>query len=129
MTNPATTPTADGQVRVPIGVGIDTSRYGHYAAFLHHHNQVAAAALPFSESATGYAQLRGRLQQIAQRHTHVSFHIRVDAAGQYADNLLHFLQQLVRDPQTQTCAIPLCTISLSWGDPQRNKNYRVALWE
>jgi hypothetical protein len=34
-----------------IGVGIDTSRYGHYAAFLRDDQQPAAAELPFPESA------------------------------------------------------------------------------
>ena len=41
-----------------IGVGIDTSRYGHYAAFLRDDLQSAAAELSFPESAQGYAQLR-----------------------------------------------------------------------
>jgi len=69
-----------GQV-ARIGVGIDTSRYGHYAAFLRDDLQPAAAELQFAESATGYAALRQRLQ-------------RLDAAGDNADNLLHFLHAL-----------------------------------
>ena len=69
-----------------VGVGIDTSRYGHYAAFLRDDLQPAAAELSFAESAAGYAQLRQRLEQIAQRHGAVQFLIRLDAAGQYADN-------------------------------------------
>ena len=48
---------------VRIGVGIDTSRYGHYAAFLRDDLQPAADELPFAESAAGYAQLRQRLEQ------------------------------------------------------------------
>src|SRR5438552_9772535 len=85
---PAPAPTAR------LGVGIDTSRYGHYAAFLRDDLQPAAAELSFAESAAGYAQLRLRLEQIAGRHGPVSLVIRLDAAGQYAENLLHFLHQL-----------------------------------
>jgi hypothetical protein len=36
-----------------IGVGIDTSRYGHYAAFLRDDLQPAAEELAFPESAAG----------------------------------------------------------------------------
>ena len=77
-----------------VGVGIDTSPYGHYAAFLRDDLQPAAAELQFAESAAGYAQLRQRLEHIAQRQGPVHFLIRLDAAGQYADNLLHFLHSL-----------------------------------
>ncbi|HKB38575.1 MAG TPA: transposase [Gemmataceae bacterium] len=119
---PATSPPAR------IGVGIDTSRYGHYAAFLRDDLQPACAELQFAESAQGYAQLRHRLGLLAGRHHAVCFAIRLDAAGQYADNLLHFLHQLARHPQQQTCAWPNSTITLSSGDPHRNKNYRAALF-
>ena len=40
-----------------IGVGIDTSRYGHYAAFLRDDLQTAAPELAFAESGAGYQQL------------------------------------------------------------------------
>ncbi len=103
------------------GVGIDTSRYGHYAAFLKDDLQRAADELAFPESAAGYDQLRQRLQRIAQRHGPVHFVVRLDAAGQYADNLLHFLHQLGR---ADAGAGPF-TLALSCGDPQRNKNYRA----
>ena len=106
------------------GVGIDTSRYGHYAAFLKDDLQPAADELAFPESAAGYDQLRQRLQRIAQRHGPVHFVVRLDAAGQYADNLLHFLHQLGR---ADAGAGPF-TLALSCGDPQRNKNYRAALF-
>ena len=46
------------------------------------------------------------------------FFVRLDAAGQYADNLLHFLH---------TRASSFC-FTISCGDPQRNKNYRAALF-
>lgn len=118
----ATSPTAR------IGVGIDTSRYGHYAAFLRDDLQPAADELQFPESAHGYAQLRQRLELLAQRHPAVSFVVRLDAAGQYADNLLHFLHHLARHPDHQACAIPHAGITISCGDPQRNKNYRAALF-
>jgi transposase len=106
---------------VRIGVGIDTSRYGHYAAFLRDDLQPAADELSFAESGDGYALLRERLQRIARLHPALSFVVRVDAAGQYADNLLHFLQGLGG-------AIPNAHLTLSCGDPQRNKNYRAALF-
>jgi transposase len=102
----------------PIGVGIDTSRYGHYAAFLRHDLEQAAGELQFVESAAGYAQFRDRLQQIVARHGNVPFFVRLDAAGQYADNLLHFLHSLA----------PSFRVTISCGDPQRNKNYRAALF-
>jgi transposase len=119
-----TTPSrASGQPRC-IGVGIDTSRYGHYAAFLRDDVQPAAADLQFAESAKGYASFRQRLEQIVERHGAGHFIIRLDAAGQYADNLLHFLHSLTAasgwDQRT--------TVSISCGDPQRNKNYRAALF-
>src|SRR5262249_47446424 len=102
-----------------IGVGIDTSRYGHYAAFLRDDLQPAAAELSFVESTVGYAPLRQRLEQIVQHHGPVHFTIRLDAAGQYADNLLHFWQGLFPPGPDGT---RLATCSISCGDPQRNKN-------
>jgi transposase len=107
------------------GVGIDTARYGHYAAFLRDDLQPAAAELAFAESAVGYGQLRQRLERIVQRDGPVHFLVRVDAAGQYADNLLHFLQRL-GTPTGDTPAV--FALTLSCGDPQRNKNYRAALF-
>jgi hypothetical protein len=106
---------------VPVGVGIDTSRYGHYAAFLREDLQPAAAELPFVESAPGYAQLRERLEQLAARHGCVHFIVRLDAAGQYADNLLHFLHRL-GNPEADAARLANATFSISCGDPQRNKN-------
>jgi transposase len=99
-----------------IGVGIDTARYGHHATFLRPDLQPAAADLDFAESAAGYQQLRQRLQTIAGRLGTVHFHFRLDVAGAYADNLLAFLHAW---PQPKT---------ISCGEPQRNKNYRVALF-
>jgi hypothetical protein len=102
---------------VCIGVGFDTSRYGHYAAFLHADLRAAAADLMVAESALGYQQLRQRLEAIAAKNAgRVHFHMRIDVAGCYADNLLAFLHAL---PYSKT---------ISCGDPQRNKNYRVAIF-
>jgi hypothetical protein len=70
-----------------IGVGIDTSRYGHYAVFLKDDLQPAADELAFAESATGYALLQQRLQGIVGRYQPLSFAVRLDVAGPYADNL------------------------------------------
>src|SRR5438045_2101644 len=56
---------ADAPTLVPIGAGFDTSRYGHYAAFLRADLQPAAADLKVVESALGYQQLRERLDAIA----------------------------------------------------------------
>jgi transposase len=102
---------------VPIGAGFDTSRYGHYAAFVRADLEPAAADLMVVESALGYRQLRQRLDAIAAKHDgHVHFHMRIDVAGCYADNLLAFLHAL---PYSKT---------ISLGDPERNKNYRVAIF-
>jgi transposase len=111
-----------------IGVGIDASRYGHYAAFLRDDLQPAADELSFAESAAGYALFRQRLQRIVQRHGPVHFIVRLDAAGQYADNLLHFLHSLRTPPTAGADALGLAFFSVSCGDPQRNKNYRAALF-
>jgi len=116
---------------VPIGVGIDTSRFGHYAAFLRDDLQPAAAELQFVESGSGYAQLRQRLEQLASRHPHVHFLVRLDAAGQYADNLRHFLHQLGNpqpDPAAEAAPLANASFSIPCGDPQRNKNYRAAIF-
>jgi transposase len=121
-------PPSTGHPAVRFGVGIDTSRYGHYAAFLDQDQQPAAPELAFAESAPGYAQLRRQLERLARPHPACHFSIRLDAAGQYADNLLHFLQQLADEPSSPISAIPNTHITVSCGDPQRNKNYRAALF-
>ena len=120
---PRPVPTPQAPARV--GVGIDTARYGHYAAFLTDDLQPAAEELQFPESAAGYGQFRQRLERLGQRHGPVHFVVRLDAAGQYADNLLHFLQRLGQP--TADGPAPF-TLTLSCGDPQRNKNYRTALF-
>src|SRR5262245_48889588 len=124
--SPSASPSATGLRR--FGVGIDTSRYGHYACFLGDNLQPAAAELPFAESAAGYRQLHERLQGILQRHGPVHFVIRLDAAGQYADNLLHFVHSLAHSLVGAVDATTAVAVSVSCGDPQRNKNYRAALF-
>jgi transposase len=109
-----------------LGVGLDTSRYGHYAAFLHEGLQPAADELSFAESGAGYALLRQRLERLQQKHGPLHFVVRLDAAGQYADNLRHFLQQLAAPAADGAPAA--FHLTLSCGDPQRNKNYRAALF-
>jgi transposase len=122
------TPAARDPSAVRFGVGIDTSRYGHHACFLRHDLQPAADELAFAESAQGYDRFRQRLVHLAARHDAVTFVIRLDAAGQYADNLLNFLPHFDRASGKPTHAIANATVLLSWGDPQRNKNYRAALF-
>ncbi len=122
----STQPSPNPPVR--IGVGIDASRYGHYAAFLRDDHQPAVPELQFIESAEGYTHFQHRLEKVARQHHAVSFAIRLDVAGQYADNLLVFLQRLAKDPQSQACVIANSTITISAGDPQRNKNYRAAIF-
>src|SRR6516225_2197362 len=111
-----------------VGVGIDTSRYGHYAAFLRDDLQPAAPELQFAESAAGYALLRQRLECIAQRHPPAHFVVRLDAAGQYAENLLHFLHRLATPPADPLAPAARLALTISCGDPQRNQNYRAAVF-
>jgi transposase len=128
LTQPATAPQAPKPENSPsesrtirIGVGIDTSRYGHYVAFLNEDFQPAASELAFAESPQGYRQFRQKLDQLISKHGFVHFVVRLDVAGQYADNLVSFLFQLTTGDR------PL-SLTLSCGDPQRNKNYRAALF-
>jgi transposase len=97
-----------------IGVGIDTARYGHRVSFLRPDRQPAAKPLTVLESRAGYQTLQERLQLLHQQHPQAHFHVRLDAAGQYAANLEHFLRSL-----------PL-PITLSIGEPKRNKDYQKA---
>ena len=97
-----------------IGVGIDTARYGHRVSFLRPDRQPAAKPLTVLENRSGYQALQQRLQHLHQQHPKAHFHIHLDAAGQYAANLEHFLRRL-----------PL-PITLSIGEPKRNKDYQKA---
>jgi transposase len=128
LDSPLSPPAPPATPSVRFGVGIDTSRYGHYACFLRDDLLPAADELAFAESALGYDQFRQRLAHIAARHPAVTFVIRLDAAGQYADNLLHFLPQLDGASAHPNRAVANARVTLSCGDPQRNKNYRAALF-
>ena len=97
---------------VVIGVGIDTSRYGHYVTFLNAQLQAAAPPLEVAESRAGYQQLHERFAQLHQHFPTAQFRIRLDAASNYATNLETFLRQL-----------PFPKV-LSVGEPTRNKRYR-----
>ena len=120
-TQHATTPSPAACQPRCVGVGIDTSRYGHCAAFLRDDLQPAAAELQFAESARGYASLRETLAQIAERHGAGHFIIRLDAAGQYADNLLHFLYGL-STLGAGASRLAHVTISISCGEARGNAN-------
>jgi transposase len=97
-----------------IGVGIDTARYGHRVSFLRPDRQPAARAMTVLENRAGYQDLQESLERLHQQHPQAHFHIRIDAAGQYAANLEQFLRSL-----------PL-PITLSIGEPKRNKDYQKA---
>ena len=97
-----------------IGVGIDTARYGHRVSFLRPDRQPAAKPLTVLENHAGYQALRQRLEQLHRQHPQAHFHVRIDAAGQYAANLEHFLR-----------ALPL-PLTISLGEPKRNKDYQKA---
>jgi transposase len=97
-----------------IGVGIDTARYGHLVSFLRPDRQAAAKKLLVMENHTSYQALRARLEQLHQQHPQAHFHIRIDAAGQYANNLERFVRGL-----------PL-PMTVSIGEPKRNRDYQMA---
>jgi transposase len=97
-----------------IGVGIDTARYGHRVSFLRPDRQAAAKPLTVLENHDGYQAFQLRLEQLHQQHPQAHFQVRIDAAGQYAANLEHFLRGL---------PLPL---TISVGEPKRNKDYQKA---
>jgi len=99
------------------GIGIDTARYGHHVALLDEQKRTAAKPFHFTESADGYRKLDAAINKLRQKHPDCVLHIHVDAAGQYADNLLQWLHQL--DGPTV----------ISVGQPARNKAYRRVHYE
>jgi transposase len=111
----SSTPVCSDQT-VAIGVGFDTARFGHHVTFLDQHLQPACTATEFTESQAGYQRVQQLFQKLHQRCPAVHFHIRLDAAGQYATNLEAFLRQL---------PFP---ITISVGEPARNQNYRKAIF-
>lgn len=97
-----------------IGIGIDTARYGHHVSFLDCQKRTAAKSFHFTESAEGYCQLKRAVEKLSKKHLPVHLHIRLDVAGQYAENLLQWLHQQEFD----------ATISV--GQPAKNSAYRKA---
>ena len=97
-----------------IGVGIDTARYGHRVSFLRPDRSPAAAPLTVMENREGYQALEDRLRKLRRQHPQAHFHVRIDAAGQYAVNIEQFIRGL---------DLPM---TLSVGEPKRNKDYRKA---
>lgn len=98
-----------------LGIGIDTARYGHCAAFLRDDKNPAAEPLEFRESREGYQKLQRRIEQLQRRYPEAQIHLRIDAAGQYAANLEHFVRSITQ---------PAITVSV--GEPKRNKDYHRA---
>jgi hypothetical protein len=97
-----------------IGVGIDTARYGHRVSFLRPDRKPAAKPMTVLENHAGYQSFKDELLRLREHNPSAEFHIRIDAAGQYALNLEQFLRGL---------DLPM-TISI--GEPKRNKDYRKA---
>ncbi len=97
-----------------IGVGIDTARYGHRVSFLRPDRKPAAKPLTVMENRAGYQALQDRLNQLHEQQPTAHFHVRIDAAGQYAVNLELFLRGL---------NLPM---TISVGEPKRNKDYQKA---
>jgi transposase len=97
-----------------IGVGIDTARYGHRVSFLRPDRKPAAKPLTVMENRAGYQSLQERLNQLHEQYPDAHFHVRIDAAGQYAVNLQVFLRAL---------KLPM---TVSVGEPKRNKDYQKA---
>lgn len=98
-----------------LGIGIDTARYGHHVTFLREDKQPACPPLTVMETRTGYEQLRTQIEKLHQRFPNAQIYLRIDAAGQYAANLENFLRSLTHLP-----------ISISVGEPKRNKDYHSA---
>jgi hypothetical protein len=94
-----------------IGVGIDPARYGHRVSFLLQDRQPAVKPLTVLKNQQGYQDLRQRLGGLHQQHPQAHFHIRIDAAGQYAANLECFLRGL---PMPMTISV---------GELKCNKDY------
>jgi transposase len=111
----ATTPGIDDHNMKVIGVGIDTARYGHHVTFLREDKQPACLAITVMETRTGYQQLRTQIEALHQRFPNAHIYVRIDAAGQYAANLENFLRALTHLP-----------LSISVGEPKRNKDYHAA---
>jgi transposase len=74
--------------------------------------RTAAKSFHFTETAEGYQKFQDALDKLARKHPQLHLQIRIDAAGQYAENLLQWLHRLDFDT------------TISVGQPARNKAYR-----
>lgn len=97
-----------------IGIGVDTARYGHHVSFLDQDKRVATKAFHFQENQTGYQRFHRTIRQLAEKNPDATIHVRIDAAGQYAENLIQWLNRI---------ELPL---EISLGQPAKNKAYRKA---
>ena len=97
-----------------IGLGIDTARYGHHVSALDQDKQTAFKPFHFAENSDGYRRLDQAMRKLVQKHPGVVLHVRIDAAGQYAENLIAWLHGH---------KLPL---EVSVGQPAKNKAYRKA---
>lgn len=110
------TPVAPAAPSVAVGVGFDTARYGHHVTFLRTDLQPACPPFEFPETRPGYDRVLQQFRALVPAGAAVHFHIRLDAAGQYATNLEAFLRSL---PYPKTITV---------GEPARNQDYRKALF-
>lgn len=113
--NSATSACIDELNMRALGIGIDTARYGHHVTFLREDKQPACPAITVMETRTGYQQLRTQIETLHQRFPNAQIYVRIDAAGQYAANLENFLRALTH-----------LQLSISVGEPKRNKDYHSA---
>ena len=95
-----------------VGIGIDTSRFGHQVAFWRDDKLPAAPTLTVMESRDGYDRLAQQLRRLREKYPQAELFVRIDAAGQYATNLERFLREF-------SAEVPL---SISVGEPKRNKD-------
>ena len=96
------------------GIGIDTARYGHHVSGLDQDKRTACKPFHFTENAEGYQRLERALRSLSEKNPGATVHVRIDAAGQYAENLLAWLHNS-----------PL-GLEVSVGQPAKNKAYRKA---
>lgn len=95
-----------------IGIGVDTARYGHHVSFLDDEKRTAARSFHFKEDNQGYQQFRKAVEKLRAKHPDAKFSVRIDAAGRYADNFIHWLHTQ-KDLE----------LSISVGSPLANKRY------
>ena len=103
------------------GIGIDTARYGHHVSMLDDQKRTAHPAFHFQENHDGYQKLSQAIEKMRRKHPQAHLHVRVDAAGQYAQNLiawLHRLKPMQDGPHT-----------ISAGQPAKNAAYRRAHYD